>query len=79
MTAVQHRYRRFEMRFRKPETDSTPVSCPFNRENFDTAEMIDPVATATSNDARDTIGDEEHHFVRQPVKILLIPRSRLVR
>ncbi len=68
-TAVQHRYRRFEMPFQVPPADTVEAAShedrcltPMTRFGF--------VRDATM---------ESGHFVRQPVKIYLVPRRRRVR
>ena len=79
MTALPQRIRRFEVRYRQPETDSMAIPVTCNRGILEVEETPEPYETGRSD--RDAIdpGDEQRRFVRQPVKILLVPRNRLVR
>jgi hypothetical protein len=79
MTARIQRHRRFEVRFREPFSDSAPLPVTPGRERCTVAQRPARGEAALPDDHSTEAGNEERRFVRQPVKILLVPRWRLDR
>lgn len=79
MTAIHYRYRRFEMRFRESASDSTATPIANVRATNATGVGGDLTESKRPDDSLATPSRQPSRFVRQPVKIHLIPRWRLVR
>ncbi len=75
-SAVQHRYRRFEMRFQTLPDERADQPQPDDETRLTLTTRYGPGRDA---DSTSPSGTPTGHFVRQPVKVHLIPRSRLVR
>ena len=71
--------RRLEVRFRQPETDSAHLPGTRDGGRFEEQAGSEPEEQVQPNEHTvDNFVDGNRHFVRQPVKILLVPRCRLV-
>jgi len=75
-SAVQHRYRRFEMRFQTLPDERFDRPHPDDETRITLTTRSGPGRNADATSPSET---RTGHFVRQPVKVHLIPRSRLVR